>query len=121
MAFNVIKVFGARIQRAHTDQSAQVQIVEITDRNGNVDPRVEIRGFVKNDRYDGPAKGESFVFTDPDEIRNLAAALAEAANEFEQHIGQNFTMETVKIRVPKNPQGAQRRKAAVNRKARATA
>lgn len=80
MAFNVIEEFG-EVSTFKDDESVVVQRVEVSGRSGTY-TKVELRKYVKTDRYDGPTK-EAFGFDSAVELAGLIAALQAALNDFE--------------------------------------
>jgi hypothetical protein len=82
MAFNVKEQFGS-VSTAKDYEFAVVQIVEITNKDGQATNRVEVRQFVDNPNtgYQGPTK-TAFVFDDEDDIQGLIDMLNEAKAKF---------------------------------------
>lgn len=97
MAFNVISTHGDADTLKDTE-FVRVQVVQISNKAGDVTNRIEARIFVDNPNtgYQGPSK-QALAFDDASQVDDLIAALEAAKAAF-----------TPAVAVPAAPQRVQR-------------
>ena len=104
MAFNVLAIVGSKIPTAKKTESVNVQVVQVSDRQGKVENRVEARLFVDDPQgYTGPTK-TALVFDNVAQIDDLIAALTAAKGQVALGTLAPVPVAPAKVRVRKaNP------------------
>ena len=81
MSFTVLHKEDTKIDTAKGHEHVEVQVVQISRRDGAVENRVEARVFIEGnvDGYNGPTKA-ALVFSDKSQVDALIATLAKASD-----------------------------------------